>query len=531
MIAIASLALLAGLASCQKEGTGKENEQETPKVEIGHVTLTASFPKTRVSYAETAANNLKPSWEVGDKIFCTADGKTYYKFTVDTIKDDGSATISSESAPTDGTVALVYKKGLEGVSNPADLNFSMDKQSGDDSMPNVLFASGEIKNGTGTFEFTSGNSVVGVSCAKALAGKTIKSISVGGSKLSTNSCTYRSKIFTAKAGGKTLESISTADLTSKNITVGTDGVFSEPVFIAVPAGAVIHWVTITPTEGIEYPIVVSEPKTTVENQYYYVKDIAVPAPPEGAIKGLFSVSPTKQVYFSPGNLKYTIGTQKWEFFENQYDFDKGEGTETIKPSKEYISFFCWGYNSENSIKPDDESENDPFVDWGSIFADGNTWRTLTKDEWNYLIDRSNKNTNYVRRGMTVFGVTVNGVEDCVVLYPDGYSGTKVNTMDSSTYNSEEAYFAATAEGIVFLPMTGYREQEYDYYDEDYFLEHEDYPYVPFLKEGYVGYYWTSSQGSSGAYMVQLGNGTGSLSIYDEFCSYGYAVRLVSDFNR
>ena len=38
--------------------------------------------------------------------------------------------------------------------------------------------------------------------------------------------------------------------------------------------------------------------------------------PEGVINGLFSVSSTKKVYFSQGNLQYQASTNTWRFAEN-----------------------------------------------------------------------------------------------------------------------------------------------------------------------------------------------------------------------
>ncbi|MBO4655069.1 MAG: hypothetical protein J5644_05955, partial [Bacteroidales bacterium] len=45
--------------------------------------------------------------------------------------------------------------------------------------------------------------------------------------------------------------------------------------------------------------------------------------PQGAISGKFSVSSTKQVYFSQGNLQYQASTGTWRFAEHQYDFIGG----------------------------------------------------------------------------------------------------------------------------------------------------------------------------------------------------------------
>ena len=41
---------------------------------------------------------------------------------------------------------------------------------------------------------------------------------------------------------------------------------------------------------------------------------------EGALSGVFSVSDTKQVQFSQGNLQYQASTNTWRFAENQWDY-------------------------------------------------------------------------------------------------------------------------------------------------------------------------------------------------------------------
>ena len=42
--------------------------------------------------------------------------------------------------------------------------------------------------------------------------------------------------------------------------------------------------------------------------------------PQGAIRGLFSVSAKQRVYFSHGNLQYQKSDRTWRFAENQYDY-------------------------------------------------------------------------------------------------------------------------------------------------------------------------------------------------------------------
>ncbi len=48
-------------------------------------------------------------------------------------------------------------------------------------------------------------------------------------------------------------------------------------------------------------------------------DTPAPTTVDGQLFGLFSVSPTKKVHFSQGNLQYQDSTNTWRFAENQYD--------------------------------------------------------------------------------------------------------------------------------------------------------------------------------------------------------------------
>lgn len=139
----------------------------------------------------------------------------------------------------------------------------------------------------------------------------------------------------------------------------------------------------------------------------------VEATPTGALQGRFSVSSTKQVRFSPGNLIYQEGTDSWQFDEtqvNRYSTWYNYGSGYYPGNGRYNGYFGEvGYNGEVP----------PFVDWGmNAIANGgnepNAWRTLSKDEWNYLFytraDASDK-----------YGIAeING--DCgLVLLPDNWT--------------------------------------------------------------------------------------------------------------
>ena len=185
-------------------------------------------------------------------------------------------------------------------------------------------------------------------------------------------------------------------------------------------------------------------------------------------KKAFSVSSSKQVYFSPGNLQYHPANNEWRFAENQTDYI-GDANSNISSSYNgWLDLFGWSTSATNfgvstSIYSSDYSGS--FVDWGrnKIGNDApNTWRTLTYDEWDYLrYNRTNAND--------LVGVAqVNGVNGLILL-PDNWtcpSGVTFKSGFHSDYGVDfyAAYQTFTAAewsklesaGAVFLPAAGDR---------------------------------------------------------------------------
>ena len=184
--------------------------------------------------------------------------------------------------------------------------------------------------------------------------------------------------------------------------------------------------------------------------------------PEEAVNGLFTVNAQgKQVYFAKGNLKYDVKKQEWGFFDKQYEYQKAYSTDLI-------SLFTWGLG-EWSTDPAAESyagSDAAFVDWGTVIDDKGTWRTLTKDEWLYVL--------WTRAGgaydnkVCWDGVKVADAEGCFVIAPDG------NTVEIKTSYTEQEWAEAEAMGFVCLPNGGYRGKGT-------------------IDFSYGGYYWASNQ--------------------------------------
>ena len=237
--------------------------------------------------------------------------------------------------------------------------------------------------------------------------------------------------------------------------------------------------------------------------------------------GTFSVAADKKVTFSKGNLQYHPANNKWRFAENQTDYI-GEANENISSTYNgWLDLFGWSTNTTNfgvSTSEDYDDYSGSFVDWGTnqIGDDvPNTWRTLTKDEWDYLRD-SRPNASSLR------GVAqVNGVNGLILL-PDGWSCPDGVTFRSGFHDSYGVdYYAAyqtftAAEwskmevaGAVFLPAAGGRGGSGVYYVQ------------------YDGIYWsaTESNGSSAYCLSFYSDGA---SMYGTNRGFGDSVRLVKD---
>ena len=207
----------------------------------------------------------------------------------------------------------------------------------------------------------------------------------------------------------------------------------------------------------------------------------------GAISGKFSVSSTKQVYFSQGNLQYQASTSTWQFAAHQYDNIGADNRYISSSYSGWIDLFGWGtsgydhgatcyqpwsssttntdyypYNSATANLYDGDGK----ADWGynAISNGGNTencgWRTLKKDEWLYLF-----NSRTTTSGIRYAKATVNGVTG-IILLPDDWSTTYYSLSNTNVSNAAWTSNTITAadwtnnlekHGAVFLPTSGNRD--------------------------------------------------------------------------
>lgn len=189
----------------------------------------------------------------------------------------------------------------------------------------------------------------------------------------------------------------------------------------------------------------------------------------------FSVSATKLIEFAPGNLQYTQSTGKWSFAENQYD-TIGNANVVNGALGDKIDLFGHSSNATAkwgvSLSTNDQDYNGTYIDWGTLKIgnySANTWRTLTSEEWDYLLN-IRANATMLKGIAQVVGV--NGV----VLLPDNWDASVVGVafnpgfgLNDFTINTLDADQWLTMEkaGAVFLPATGMRLGTTLYFHNEY----------------------------------------------------------------
>jgi hypothetical protein len=261
----------------------------------------------------------------------------------------------------------------------------------------------------------------------------------------------------------------------------------------------------------------------------------------------FSVGTNKKVYFSRANLRAQYNDNSfpvaWSFPDDHYPYNQyldvsggittqvGGYNYTYHAGGNYIDFssstsygdrFTWGYSNQYQQTGSDfcqenhdlSTDNVSYADWGYVLKDtdyGDHWRTLSQEEWNYLLFERPGNRflkvqlqfydpglGNVCTGNKGYGESIYGI----FVFPDGYDGEGLQgtyTFNDasadfitgrylqihSTYYAENDAKKMLEAGAVFLPAAGYRDgtlyMQYDYYSCSWHTASVT-----------AGYYWTSS---------------------------------------
>lgn len=235
----------------------------------------------------------------------------------------------------------------------------------------------------------------------------------------------------------------------------------------------------------------------------------------------FSVSNSKQVTFSKGNLQYHPANNEWRFAENQTDYIGDANSNCSSTYNGWLDLFGWSTSATNfgvSTSTSDSDYSGSFVDWGTnkIGYDApNTWRTLTYDEWRYL--------RYIRTNADALcGIAqVNSVNGLILL-PDNWTCPAGITFKSGFHSNYGVnYYAAyqtftvaewsklESAGAVFLPAAGFRWG------------------IDMIFVQYRGRYWSATVNDS-LYAIYLRFDSDAAYTGSDYRSYGRSVRLVKD---
>ena len=245
----------------------------------------------------------------------------------------------------------------------------------------------------------------------------------------------------------------------------------------------------------------------------------------GALNGLFWVDAIHQVRFSQGNLQYQASTNTWRFSDNQWDYIGEDNANISQTYNGWIDLFSWSSGNNPTTISIELDENHTFNDWGAnaISNGGNQeglWRTLTINEWNYILFQRGGES-----GKRFAMAKVNGINGLILL-PNGWN---VETYGLNSINQEDPFdsniISATdwtnileANGAVFLPAAGYR-------------NHNNYGDTSIKEVGILGRYWSATYKSNVAAPYEMDFKIGLLGTNGTaFYSVGLSVRLVCPAN-
>ena len=394
---------------------------------------------------------------------------------------------------------------------------------------------------------------------------------------------------------------------------------TSEIFVALP-GFSDKTIKLTATVGSDTYTYTSPSAKSFEDGKYYAVTVGLAKKVLG-----FSIDPTHQIEFSRGNLQYKASENKWRFAENQYDYvgtyytahyfsgyynrrtnydapvgnvyEGGTKCNNTDYYTDLMSTDCWidlfGWNTWDkptlvSIhKEDYASTQAEFVDWGhntihdtkaGISYAPDTWRTLKKSEWEYIV-WGRPNAEQLCGLASIDGMPYGNVKGLILLpnefvLPDGltfhcitdpdnsfqmsyngsatnpeYSGAMAYPNATSDRPAADIFLAKLAEnlehekymfnqnrytqaeweqmesaGAVFLPAAGWAWTLYPNSSEN--PDEDKYRY-PFF-ENFLLAYWSANLASSEAYYLMINFQEAKVGMATEPVIDARSVRLVRD---
>ena len=516
---VATFSIMAmALVSCNKDITLQEIEQESAG------TISVSVDGIMGEYAqgnETKAglvSTTRVCWSAGDKVYVYDGASCLGELTV-SLKDgkDYYAVLTGESisAPQTGTtkLTLVYSNATVSAISDGKVIVDIAAQAGSTTPANIPFvAFGTLDYTSGTPEisgqiadFSLATSLMRLNCSGLEANAAITGAMLTGM---SNECVLNITKDGVEIGQGNMGDI---DVSFTGVSANAKG--TQTLYAAVAKNGTANAQELNVTQIKTYTYSFGRKAREAGKAFNaicpmgeYVNYISLP--------GEFSVSDTKKVRFSKGNLRYTVSTRTWSFFDEQYQC--GPSSYTAGHDTE-ISLFTWGYDNwsivpdgeDYNTKQEEEGDLTQAEDWGSQIGDGSTWRTLTTAEWQYLFSYDIYGNN-IRKDKFALGVTVCGRTNCVIIAPDNWNIEENHLLPEYTPSE---WAAAEAAGLVCLAPVGYRKGDI------------------VNDVGSYAYYWSSTPDSS--YNNTYAYGVDFSDLYFTACfsgsrGDGCAVRLVTE---
>ncbi len=458
-------AIILAFAACNKIEPIETPEQSNLQAGIP---FTATVIKPASKALSDAGSTVTASWAENEKvalIYTVSETKYLDVANIDSVDGSGNATISAKlsATPADNTlVTVIYPASAVDASSKelkADL---LTAQKGNLIGSDSISEKYDVRIGSGNF------SVAGSAASFKANVSLVNQFVIW--KLTLNAVATELRV--------TIDGVD---------YVVTPWSATNPIYVALPAisGKAISFKA---TEGgVGYYF--SVPSLTLAAGTYYQTNLSsVLKTNPGRLGGQFSVSSTKKVYFSKGNLQWFYGgnihktksatavntpiAEKdynggvFTFADNQWDISGATGNNsTVRragligsyindfTSAQRIDLFMYassGYRYSNgdyhfkpfaicnssywggsyAYGPASSGIDGTNNDWGVFNAilnggdETDQWRTLTQSEWAYL---ANERANAVnRRGVG----TVNGIRG-VILLPDDWAGSAITALTNT----------------------------------------------------------------------------------------------------
>lgn len=495
--AILILALLATMASCQKD---------SDTVTLGaSIDYTSGAPKLHLS-------GTTPQWESNDSVWINGNGN----YTVTFNNNGTTAQITNVARDNNNEYTAVYPANIVTGYTGRTVNITLPREQ-------------EYVSGTNgqqirlpLIAYNNGNNLT----FKSLCSLVKISINTTGNSLSISRITLTAS--SAKLSGPTTASIQNGqsllgtmdDEAEHDVSL----VFSTPeeinstpsdYYIAVPefpnndeVSIIIHT-----SDGKFFPLI----KSNVSLLHNSIASLSITVGQLQTPHHAFSIDGSRKVRFSKGNLQYTThGTHNvagggtaagtWRFAKHQYDTIGAKNSNISDPNYTdtgWIDLFGWatsGYNYSPTLDSTSSTSYlnkkmdiaQTYYDWGKYnqIEDYliNTWRTLTYNEWDYILDSRTGTTINSVSGIKYAEVSVNNTRG-LLIFPDNFDWPSAVSNQIITYNnyhnnwnnvnySIAQWSILDASGAIFLPAAGKRDG------------------TNITDTNQAGYYWTSSNAPS-----------------------------------